>query len=139
MILLLLACVEGPGEPVALPEADRDLFDATAAPILEAGCGTPSCHGSSSRPLEIYASPWHRLDPAEVHRESPLTEEERQRNFDRARAFLDAADPDLSLLLLEPLAPAAGGTEHAGIVVYEDTGEPDWLALRDWAWTAEAP
>lgn len=130
--LWLLACVEGPGGPVPLPDADYDGFVRDVQPVL-VGCANPSCHGSADRPLEIYAPRRHRLDPEQVHRDTPLTDEELERNFDRARALLvDIAAPEDSPLLHEPLAIEAGGSEHGGGVQFEDRDDPGYRVLEAW-------
>lgn len=143
MIVWWVACVEGPGEPVGLPVADRAGFVAEVEPILGVSCANPSCHGDASRPLEVFAEHAHRLDPEWLHRDLPLTEEEHARNFARARSFLvGVADPDACALLYEPLAPSAGGAGHGdAIIVWEDTTDPDYGVLRAWIATAleEAP
>lgn len=118
----LLACVDGPGRE-ALPEVDTAAFFATVEPVLGARCANPACHGTAARPLEIYAGNQHRADAAATWSDAPLTGDEHARNLARARSFLPFA------LLRKPLDAA----DHGGGAVWEDTGEAEWQALRDWA------
>lgn len=132
--VLTAACVAGPGDPLALPAADRMVFEATVQPALAERCANPGCHGRVDRPLEVYATYQHRLDPVDVHAGTPLTAEELDRNFERARAFLfGAATAEDALLLRKTIPRELGGVHHGGGVVFEDTWEPDYQALRDWA------
>lgn len=127
------ACVDGPGESTPLPEADFELFVASAQPVLELRCGTPSCHGDAMRPFEVYAPHSHRLDPADDFLDTPLTEEELLRGFDEARAFLTDVDvPEDSLLLRKALHPDAGGAVHAGGVQFLDATDSGYQGIYEW-------
>jgi hypothetical protein len=75
-------------------------------------------------------------------RHDPLTDEELWWNFHRACAFLVGAyEAAECTLASKPLAPAAGGSPHAGGVQFEDTTNPDYQVLVEWIDAAleEAP
>lgn len=127
--LLLLGCPQP--STTSVVDADYDVFVEQVQPVLEPRCSTPACHGNASRPLELYAVGWHRADPDDDFLEGQLDEDELVANFDRVSAFLARPAAD-SLLLTKPLAEDAGGTPHV-VTIYEDTGEPEYEALLDWA------
>ena len=130
--LLLAGCVE-PVDPDALPAADYDLFVTTVQPVFVTRCANPSCHGSADRPLALYAEWQFRIDRADLWSPPPLDDDELQRNFDRARAFLVGLQaPEDSQLLRRPLDPAAGGADHAGGVQFGDATDADYQAIHDW-------
>ena len=132
LLILLAGCVTGPGEST-LPEGDPDVFAADVQPILAARCGNPACHGTAERPLEVYGVGLHRIDPADLFLETPLSDEEKYRNLTAAEAFLAgfAAAAD-SPLLTKPLSPDSGGSEHTGGVQWADPTESEYLTLLDW-------
>ena len=135
--LLAGGCGEGP-EPgsTEAPFADRAVFDLSVAPVLEARCANPTCHGGPWRPLALYAPRLHRMDPADLHRPGPLNEAERSANFERARAFLEEVyEPEECPLVSKPLAVDAGGASHGGGAQFEDAGERDYQAIRSWVRT----
>ncbi|MDP2305678.1 MAG: hypothetical protein Q8P18_06595 [Pseudomonadota bacterium] len=122
LLALLDACVDDPGA-AALPAVDTGAFYAEVEPILGARCGNPACHGSAARPFEVYAVHLHRADPDATWSDAPLTAAEHARDLARARSFL----PDA--LLRKPI----DAVDHGGGAVWEDTGEAEWQAIRDWA------
>ncbi|MCC6623909.1 MAG: hypothetical protein IT385_21805 [Deltaproteobacteria bacterium] len=136
LALIASGCdVEGGVMPV--PPASYEAWVAEVQPVLAARCAEPTCHGSSSRALEVFALGLHRMDPRAVHRADPLTDAELRAGFLSSCGFLvDIARPEASLLLRKPLARAAGGAGHAGGVVFEDTSDRDYRALS--AWVARA-
>jgi hypothetical protein len=61
------------------------------------------------------------------------TEEQSQRNFQRAAALVVAGEPEKSKLLLQPLAPEAGGLAfHSGGRQFSSKEDPDWKILAQW-------
>ncbi len=127
-------CIVGPGDAVPLPLGDPDVFADDVQPVIEVGCANPSCHGSADRPLETFARFQHRLDPSRVHLDEPLSAGARTLNQVAAAAFLVGYDdPERSPLLTKPLAPTAGGADHAGGVIFGDPWEPGYTALHGWA------
>ena len=61
------------------------------------------------------------------------SEEQSQRNFQIVAALIVAGDPDKSRLLLQPLAPEAGGLAfHSGGRQFSSKNDPDWKILAQW-------
>lgn len=132
LTVLLIGCVPGPGDAGGLP-GDYSEFETHVQPILSEGCGSPSCHGTNERPLELYSVRMHRLDPDDVFLETPLTPEELWLNFARSCGFLmDLDAPEDCELLKKPLDPKAGGSEHVGGVQFGDADNPDYASILDW-------
>lgn len=128
-----VGCVDGSGETAILPEADFDTFVSIVQPILSEKCANPSCHGNPDRPLEIYAVSQHRLDPAIVFLDVPLTDEEVKLNFHRACAFLaDVDDPKECALVQKTLSETYGGARHGGGIIFENPTDPDYLEILAW-------
>lgn len=130
MILLLLACLE-PSEQ-ALSVHDMEAFEEQVQPVLAEGCANPSCHGDPERPLELYATHFHRMDPSMLHRDLPLDEQELRANALRVLSVGLGLEPAQSPALRKPLAVDAGGQEHVGGELFGDTGAVDYRALRGW-------
>jgi hypothetical protein len=61
------------------------------------------------------------------------TEEQSRKNFDTVSALVVPGDPANSRLLLQPLAPEAGGaTFHSGGRQFASKDDPDWKTLAHW-------
>ena len=61
------------------------------------------------------------------------TEEQSRENFDVVSTLVAPGDPANSLLLLQPLAPEAGGnTFHSGGRQFASKDDPDWKTLAQW-------
>ena len=61
------------------------------------------------------------------------TEEQSRKNFDTVSALVVPGDPTNSRLLLQPLAPEAGGnTFHSGGRQFASRNDPDWKTLAQW-------
>ena len=61
------------------------------------------------------------------------TEEQSRKNFDIVSALVVPGDPANSRLLLQPLAPEAGGnTFHSGGRQFASKNDPDWKTLVQW-------
>ena len=136
---LLLGCMAATGGCTNTDGAmksetvDVATFVQEVQPVFAKRCANPSCHGSGRRPLEVFAVHTHRLDPAHVYLDAPLTETELERNYHRASAFVLEIDrPEQSLLLLKPLARAAGGARHGGDAVFSDRESAEYQALERW-------
>jgi len=68
------------------------------------------------------------------------TEEQSRRNFDTVSALVAPGDTANSLLLLQPLAPEAGGaTFHSGGRQFSSKNDPDWKTLAQWVTGQTAP
>ncbi len=127
----LAGCVAGPGD-AALPERDLERFEALAQPVLGEVCASPTCHGRPERPLRIFASQRYRADPERLLFDEAIDDDELRLNYERARAFLDDADPERSLLLCKPLGTADGGCEHVGGDPFADRTDRGFEDLRSW-------
>jgi hypothetical protein len=141
---LLAACGPDPGLVQVLPPLDLDGFAQEVGPILEARCANPTCHGNPDRPLSLYAVHLHRLDPADVHRDTPLTAVEVWSNYQQARAMAEpSSDPWTAPLVSKPLADRWGGGHHVGGEIFEDPYDAECAALIRWiegsAGTEETP
>jgi hypothetical protein len=61
------------------------------------------------------------------------TEEQSRRNFDVVSHVVVPGDPAHSMLLLQPLAPEAGGNPyHSGGRQFASKNDPDWKVLELW-------
>jgi hypothetical protein len=61
------------------------------------------------------------------------TEEQSQRNFQVVSGLVAPGDPGKSLLLLQPLAPEAGGNAfHTGGRQFASKDDPEWKVLARW-------
>jgi hypothetical protein len=68
------------------------------------------------------------------------TEEQSRKNFDTVSALVAPGDTANSLLLLQPLAPEAGGvTFHSGGRQFSSRNDPDWKTLAQWVAGQTAP
>lgn len=129
----MMGCLDGTGQDLVVPLADKQTFETDVMPILAQRCANPGCHGEPDRPLEVYAVLRHRLDPADRWRDVPLSEMELSRNYAHACGFLAGIDTSEDCLLLRKTLPeSAGGAYHAGGVIFEDTSEPDYQTLQRW-------
>jgi hypothetical protein len=61
------------------------------------------------------------------------SEEQSRRNFDVVSRLVVPGDPDKSLLLLQPLAPEAGGNAfHSGGRQFSSKRDAEWKMLAGW-------
>ena len=61
------------------------------------------------------------------------TEEQSKKNFEVVSTLVVAGDPAQSRLLLQPLAPQAGGNAyHSGGWQFAAKSDPDWKTLEAW-------
>lgn len=134
-IVALLACVacDGPSASHApLAMGSMEMFEAEVEPALEAHCASGGCHGRSDRPLSLYAPGQHRMDPARLYADEPLSEEEVHQNAQRLAAFAWGVDGPDSLALRKPLSLEAGGCWHGGGDVFPDRSHPAYRAIERW-------
>jgi hypothetical protein len=67
-----------------------------------------------------------------------FTEEQSRKNFESASKLVRPGDPDMSRLLIHPLAPDAGGDRfHGGGRQFPSKDDPDWKILADWVQAAK--
>jgi hypothetical protein len=82
------------------------------------------CHAESNNALHLERMPAGA---------SFWTEEQSRKNFDTVSALVVPGDVANSRLLLQPLAPEAGGnTFHSGGRQFASKNDPDWKALAQW-------
>ena len=61
------------------------------------------------------------------------TEEQSRRNFEMVSRLVVPGKPESSQLLLQPLAPEAGGNAyHSGGRQFATKNDPDWKILQQW-------
>jgi len=106
-------------------------FTAFVQPVLAAGCASLDCHGDPGRPLRLYSLNGLRL--TDELRGEDESEPEMTANM-LSIAGLDPEDTQIEdqLLLLKPLAVAAGGFHHVGGDLWPDQSEPAYRCLHSW-------
>ncbi|MCY4265799.1 MAG: hypothetical protein OXE78_13240 [Gammaproteobacteria bacterium] len=60
------------------------------------------------------------------------TEEQSRQNFENVAKLVNPANPELSRLLLAPLAPAAGGERHSGGIFWNSTEHSEYQVVAGW-------
>jgi hypothetical protein len=110
------------------PTLDYEFFKTKVEPIFlkkrEGHTRCYVCHGESNNAFRLEKLPagatfW--------------TEEQSRKNFDAVSALAAPGDPTDSRLLLQPLAPEAGGaTFHSGGRQFASQEDPDWKTLAQW-------
>ncbi len=103
------ASVEPSGE-------DYSLFD-EVNDVIGKNCAAGNCHGSPANSLYLTCGE---------------SDEEKRWNYFAASDYL-AVDTDSSELLRRVVAPNFGGTFHEGGVIFSNTTDPEYQALREWA------
>ena len=112
----------------ATPTLDYEFFKTKVEPIFlkkrEGHTRCYVCHEESNNAFRLEKLPagaafW--------------TEEQSHKNFDIVSALVVPGDPANSRLLLQPLAPEAGGnTFHSGGRQFASKNDPDWKTLAQW-------
>jgi len=131
----LAGCAADPGE-LTLASPDHMVFETEVYPVLLRDCGFHACHGSSQRFFQVFGPGRGRLLPGTQPLAEP-TPEEIEHTYARALSMINAKHPDRSLLLIKPLASAAGGAGHQGVDslgrnVYAVKTEPGYATLSAW-------
>jgi hypothetical protein len=68
------------------------------------------------------------------------TEEQSRRNFETVSRLVVPGDPGRSLLLLQPLAPEAGGNAfHSGGRQFASKNDPEWKIFAQWVGGQKQP
>jgi hypothetical protein len=131
-----LAGCGGDNPVVTLPALDRQTFDCTVQPILDKKCAYLACHGNASQPLRIYSIGKLRLqdNPTLAQRSfTPLSEDERQANYQRAVSIgLSTGVGASSLFVQKPLNLSGGGLTHVGGQLFSGFTDPDYMTLLFW-------
>ena len=120
------ACV--PEVSAQSPTLDYAFFKARVEPIFlekrEGHTRCYICHAESNNALHLERMPAGA---------SFWTEEQSRKNFDTVSALVVPGDVANSRLLLQPLAPEAGGnTFHSGGRQFANKNDPDWKTLAQW-------
>jgi hypothetical protein len=142
-----------------LPALDRNYFDCTVQPILDATCAYIGCHTSDTpnRRLQTFSVGMKRMAPllsgtdhdgpinpaycsgsfsqpeANCNGRDPIMAAESNWNFDNARLFsLDAASVNQNELLTQPLAGDALGHVHDSLDFFASTNDVRYQAIRNW-------
>lgn len=143
---LAAGCQKDLAAPIDPADLDRPFFDCRVQPVLTRDCSALACHGEPGRYFKLFARNRMRIAGDETQRNAFMSPEERSHNYNAARAFVDLADPQGSLLLGKPLEQAAGGAFHVGATLYKggdvfaDTEDPDYQVLAQWvAGATEVP
>jgi len=83
-----------------------------------------ACHSEGNRTFHL-----EKLPPDAI----AWNDEQSRKNFQSAIHLVVRGNPDLSPLLLHPLAPEAGGDAfHSGGRQFVSQNDSDWLALAEW-------
>jgi len=128
-IVAVTVLLQGMAFPAAAQSLDYEFFKARVEPIFLAKrpghVRCVVCHSERSNnsfKLETIASGgkfW--------------TEEQSRRNFAVVSGLVVPGDPGKSLLLLQPLAPEAGGNAfHTGGRQFATKDDPNWKTLARW-------
>ena len=115
--------------PAGAQSLDYEVFKAQVEPIfLQKRAGHARCylcHGERTNT----AFRLETLAPGA----SFWTEEQSRRNFEVVSRLVVPGKPEASLLLLQPLAPEAGGNAyHSGGRQFESRDDPTWKILERW-------
>ena len=132
LILLAAMLAPRPDAKAPAPTLDYQFFKERVQPILlrkrpgHARCAV--CHEHRSPPLQPLApgaTTW--------------TEEQSRQNFAVWKQFVAPGNPLKSVMLLHPLAEAAGGDRfHAGGKHWKSQSDPEWQTLAAWVRGATA-
>jgi hypothetical protein len=127
-LALALAAVFGASAALAETTLDYDYFKRKVEPVFlkkragHARCAV--CHQTSNNAFHLEKLP----DGA-----SSWTEEQSRKNFAVVSSLVIPGDPAQSRLLLQPLAPQAGGNAyHSGGWQFASKDAPDWKTLAAW-------
>jgi hypothetical protein len=135
LLPFLVGCDDDP--KAGYVEADREFREFQKIyPILARDCGFHTCHGSEERFFRIFAPGRARLSDA-TRAFDDVSAQEASSSFVSARSFVDADNPEESLILRKPLSVAAGGAEHEGVDsfgrdVYRTVNDEGYLAIARW-------
>src|SRR5438105_9194828 len=124
------------GAPAAAAQLDYDIFKTKIQPIFltpRPANGNARCAACHARGAGAYLEP---LPPGA----SMWTDDQSRRNFDRVSRLVVPGQPLKSILLINPLAPEAGGTPwHEGGKHWMSQNDPEWQTLAAWVNTKPAP
>jgi hypothetical protein len=112
----------------AAPTLDYDFFKTRVQAVFLEKRPTHTrcyvCHAESNNGFRL-----ERLSPGAT----AWSEEQSRKNFEMASKLVNAGDPDHSRLLMQPLAPEAGGNVfHSGGRQFESKDDASWKTLAAW-------
>jgi len=107
---------------------DYDFFKRKVEPIFlkkrEGHARCAVCHQASNNAFRL-----EQLPPGAAF----WTEEQSKKNFAVVSSLVVPGDPAQSRLLLQPLAPQAGGNAyHSGGWQFASKNDPDWKTIEAW-------
>jgi hypothetical protein len=125
---LVAASAPRMGSRAAAPELNYDFFKTRVQAVFLEKRPTHTrcyvCHAESNNGFRL-----ERLSPGAA----TWSEEQSRKNFEMASKLVNAGDPDHSRLLMQPLAPEAGGNVfHSGGRQFESKDDPNWKTLAAW-------
>lgn len=129
-IVAVTVLVYGIASPAAAQSLDYEFFKARVEPIfLKKRPGHVRCYvchaDRSNNSFRLEKIP---------RGEKFWTDEQSRRNFEAVSRLVVPGDPAKSLLLLQPLAPEAGGNAyHTGGRQFASKNDPEWKILAQWA------
>jgi hypothetical protein len=114
--------------PRAAPTLDYSFFKARVEPIfLEKRAGHTRCYVCHEGSNNAF-----RLEPLSAG-VSAWSEAQSRKNFEVVSKLVNPGDPEHSRLLMQPLAPEAGGNIfHSGGRQFASKDDPAWKTLADW-------
>jgi YVTN family beta-propeller protein len=116
--------------PAAMSQSSLDFnfFKAKVQPIfLKERPGHARCYGCHSEYNRSFAL--EKLSPGAAN----WTDEQSWKNFQSALKQIVPGEPNLSRLLIHPLAPEAGGEAfHSGGRQFPSPSDPDWQTIAEW-------
>ena len=126
--LVGLLAMTGCAGTLAAQSLDFETYRTKVEPIFskhrEGHARCVVCHAESNNVFRL--QPWSADTTA-------YTEEQSRKNFEVVSKLVNAKNPDMSLLLLHPLAKDAGGHEfHSGGRQFASKDDPDWKTLSGW-------
>ena len=128
-IIAIAALVQGMASPAPAQSLDYEFFKARVEPIFltkrpgHVRCVV--CHSERSN----NSFRLEKLSPGEKF----WTEEQSRRNFEVVSRLVVPGEPGKSLLLLQPLAPEAGGNAfHTGGRQFGSKYDAEWKTLGAW-------
>lgn len=145
---LVVGCEPGLTDKREAPTLDVAFFRCHVQPVLVGSCGALLCHGNQERFFRLFGRNRFRPlfgDKENRQRNTPLSDDEIQFNYDSALAYVDASSPDDSYLLAKPLDQKSGGFYHGGATefgsgdVFLDRDDPGYKAIREWIGGAVEP
>jgi len=128
-LAILAAALALPGAHLRAQSLDYELFKSSVEPMFLKKRGDHVrcyvCHAERSNNA-------FRLEKL-AKGATAWTEEQSRRNFETVSRLVVPGDPAKSLLLLQPLAPEAGGNAyHTGGRQFASKDDPDWKTLARW-------